>query len=761
MFGSLTIFIVICLYMVLLFALALRVERSQERLSRSYVWVYGLSLGVFHTSWAFYGNVGDAASHGIRFFIMDLGSYLCLALWGILVYRMVQAKEVFRVTSIADFIAARYNRSQTIAALVALTALFGSVPYVGLQIKAVITSIGVITADEGSSLIDADSADALTGFAACMILVLFTILFGIRRLDPTEHHYGMVVVLALESAIKVIALLAVGAFITFGVYDGFGDLWQRMEQQDLTHLTSAGVDEIGIGGLATHMIIGFFSIMLLPRQFHLAVIENSSKKHIKPAALILALYLLLMSVFIVPLAAAGLLQGLAPERSDMFVLLLPLQQENGLLSLLTFLGGFAAASGMVIITTTTISTMVANHLILPLAESWQPLQVLRGYLLLVRWAVAVLLIFSAYVFITAFSGAYFLVGIGTLAITALLQITPALLGGMFWRKATTNAAILGICAGLLVWFYTLLLPVMGQDVQWVQRWLLEGPAGIEMLKPQALFGMEWQDETAHGVIISLGLNAVLFVAYSLLFEPNKEERNLTEEYMAIFAAPTTAGLAQARPTGLDDYINFGEKRQEVYRLLTQYLNSSKAERLLEQVVHDLHVASREFVNIIELVEFHRMVEHELAGSIGAASSHSAVRSHIRYSERESNELKAIYHHIATGIKGGEEQAIVNQDRDQAIDLLQSRITVLEQDVSERDATIEVLRDKLDERYEEVFRYRMETQRLQNTLNQLADTSDEIEAEQDLEEENRQLKQMYADLSLKLQSLHGRDEDNKD
>ena len=184
-------------------------------------------------------------------------------------------------------------------------------------------------------------------------------------------------------------------------------------------------------------------------------------------------------------------------------------------------------------------------------------------------------------------------------------------------------------------------------------------------------------------------------------------------------------------------------------------------RLLEQVVHDLHVASREYVNIIELVEFHRMIEHELAGSIGAASSHSAVRSHIRYSERESNELKAIYHHIATGIKGGEEQAIVNQDRDQAIDLLQSRITVLEQDVSERDATIEVLRDKLDERYEEVFRYRMETQRLQNTLNQLADTSDEVEAEQDLEEENRQLKQMYADLSLKLQSLHGRNEDSKD
>lgn len=750
MFSSLVIFLVVSLYMVFLFALATRAERYQERLSRSYIWIYGLALGVFHTSWAFYGNVGDATQHGFRFLVLDFGSYACLALWFVLLRRMVQVKEAFHVTSLADLVAARYNRSQYVAALVSLIALFGSVPYVGLQIKAIIDSIAVVSYDDTYT-----GAGQLAGFISCAILLLFTILFGIRRLDPTEHHYGMMVVLALECVIKLLALLAVGLFVSYGLNDGLVDLYGRIEDAGLHQLTSFNTDSQGIASLAPLFIIGFFGVLLLPRQIHIAVVENGSQNHIKPAAWILAAYITLFSLFVVPIAGAGLLEGLPIERADMFVLLLPLQQENGWLTLSTFLGGFAAASGMVMITTTTVATMVANHLVLPLAERFERLAFLRAYLLQVRWAVAFTLIFSAYVFVTFLVGSTLLSALGTLAITAMLQIMPALLGGLFWRRGNTRAALVGMTSGLLVWFYTLLLPVLLRENGWMMELLVQGPMGIAWLRPEALLGIDVWDSTTHALFFSLGVNCTLYLFISLLSVVSIEEGKLTDEFMELFKPQST--LRKVRHAGLDSYIDFEEKQEEVRQLLAHYLHQEKADVLLLQVLHDLRINSRKQLNIIELVEFHRMVEHELAGSIGAASSHSAIQAYIRYSEQESNDLKALYHHLASEIKNRDASGLGQQERDQTIDLLQSRIALLESDISEKERLIEILRDKLDSQYEEVFRYRVENQKYreaheryeQERKTLLASTPME---RSELEEENRRLKMLYAELSLENKRL---------
>ncbi|MEH6578570.1 MAG: hypothetical protein V7731_16025 [Amphritea sp.] len=745
MFSPLSIFVVICLYMALLFAMATGFERHQERLTPHYVWIYGLALGVWHTSWGFYGNIGDTAANGFRFLALDLGSYLCLALWWLLVKRMVQVKEAFHITSLADLIAARYNRSQYIAALVSLIALFGSIPYIGLQIKAIIVSIGVISSGPSSS-----DSQQLTGFATSIILLLFTVLYGIRKLDPTEHHYGMLVVLALECVIKLLAMIAVGLFVTFGLFQGVADIAEKITANNLQHITSFGLEKQGVSSLIAQFIIGFFALLVLPRQFHIAVVENSSQKDIRPAAWIFGGYILLFSVFIVPIAAAGLLQGLPTEQADMFILLLPLQANNTSLTLATFLGGFAAASGMVIITTTAIATMVSNHLVLPLAEHWSRLAWLRGYLLQVRWVIALLVILLAYTFASILAAPYLLASLGSVAITALLQVVPALFGGLFWRRGNTKAALGAMLCGLLIWFYALLLPIMLREYAGLPGLLEFGPANIGWLKPEGLFGFDFLDTTAHGILFSLGVNTLVYVGISLLLDPHKQERNLTDEFMQLFS-PETAER-QVRPTGLNDYIDFDQKLDEASRLLSNYLNKNKVTVVLQQIMKDLHVSNKKQINIIELVEFHRMIEHELAGSIGAASSHSAMQSYVQYSVKESNELKAIYHHISTELKSTDTQTIGKHDRDKTIDVLQTRIAVLESEIAEREEEIETLHNSLDERYVEIHHLRLQTQKNQQPSDQQLNRQNANRSLSELEQENERLKQMYAELSLDVQRL---------
>ncbi|GGK70317.1 hypothetical protein [Amphritea balenae] len=742
MFSLFSVFLAICLYMALLFALATGAERHHKKLQPHYLWIYALAMGVFHTSWGFYGNIGYAASHGFMFILLDLGSYLCIALWWVLLRRMVQVKEALHITSLADMIAARYNRSPAIAAAVTLIVVLGSVPYIGLQIKAVIQSVGVLT----DTPLDNEHIN-LTGIGSSLILLLFTILYGMRRLDPTEHHYGMLVVLAVECVIKIGAMLAVGIFVSFGLYEGIGDIFNQLQNNNLEHITGLGPEhQRGSAGLGL-FVIGFFSILMLPRQFHIAVVENASQKHILPASLILTLYLLLFSVFMVPIAGAGLLHGISPDQADMTMLLLPLQSNQHGLALATFIGGFAAASGMVIITTTTVSTMVTNHLILPLAERWQMLIWLRSHLLQARWAVALSVILLSYLFVTALTASYLLLSIGTLAITALLQVVPALFGGLFWRRGNGKAALWSMLAGMLVWFYTLLLPILLRQLNMAPELLESGPFAINWLHPEALFGLKDIDTTAQGLLFSLGINCLLYYLISVLTQPHKEERNLTNEFMALFDHNKER---QVRPGGLDDYIPLEDKREEAVQLLSHYLRRNKALERLLQIETDLHIQTKKSINIIELVEYHRMIEHELAGSIGAASSHSAVKSHLCYSNREASELQAIYHHISHELREAGQSG--SSDKDRTIDVLHSQIAELERTISTQQHEIEQLLDRLDGHYEQIHQHRLQAQQYRDSLEQLKARQTGRE-KNELEQENKRLKLLYAELSLKLDQLN--------
>jgi len=712
MFSPAIVVTAVVIYMLCLFAVAQVVEYRVAKTGRAIKspWVFALSLAVYHTSWTFYGSVGFATTSGLLFMGIYAGALIGILFWWVTLRKMVVVKENFRITSIADFISTRYRRSQRIAGLVTLIALIGSVPYIALQLKAVVNSFEIITYDH-------DSPWANSGLFVTLLMTAFTIVFGVKRLDPTERHQGMMGVLVVEAFVKIVAFVAVGLFVCYVMFDGWGDIANQIRMNGLDYLTSPTATPNSASMWLTLIILSFSGILLLPRQFHVAVIENTDQKHIKTAMWLFPAYMILINLFVVPIAAAGLLLDLPSEKADFFVLLLPQLIDNEPLTMLAFIGGFSAATGMIIITTMTLSTMVSNHLILPIIELTPKAQAMRSYLLQIRWLLVAAIIFGSYWFELEFSDSYILVAIGLLSFVAILQFAPAVFGGIFWSRANSAGAFSGLLAGFLVWCYTLGLPTFIKQGWLPPEILINGPWDIYWLRPEALFGLDNFTPVTHSVIWTLGVNISVYVIGSLIYHPNKEERTLTTEFMA--AMQPIQPNRKARPAGLDAYIPLNVKLEEAQTLLKQYISGNKAHEAVFNIADDLQVLNKSHITIIELMEFHRMLEHMLAGSIGAASAHSAIEQQVRYSDRESSELKALYSHIVTGLNN---QATYNPETKDPEDTalpngfgmisdLQNQIDSLETLSTDQKRMLVELEAKLESRYEEIFKYRMEAQRL--------------------------------------------------
>ncbi|MBY4677879.1 hypothetical protein [Marinobacterium arenosum] len=711
MFSPLTVILVVTCYMAFLFGIAQLVERriEQNRYNPDKPWLYALSLAVFHTSWSFYGSVGFASQNGLLYLGVYIGAFLGIMFGWVSLRRMVQAKEAFRITSVADFISTRYNRSPALAALVSLIALFGVTPYIALQLKAVIDSLQIITDAPSGEVLDVRAA----GLLVTLFMAAFTIIFGVRRLDPTERHQGMISALVAECLVKLTAFLVVGIFVTYYLYDGFGDIAQRMHDHNISYVMSAAAHEDAGVLWLTLIILSFVGVQLLPRQFHVAVVENVHQRHIKTAMWLFPLYMVASNIFVIPIAGAGLLSNLPSENADYFVLMLPQSQGEDLITLIAFIGGFSAATGMILITTMTLATMASNHLVLPLIEKFGLLNQLHNYLLQIRWLLVAAILFGSYWFADEFADSYILVAIGLLSFAAILQLAPPLLGGLFWKRGNSLGALLGLSLGFATWWYTLALPTFIKHGWFSADLLNEGPWGIGLLRPEALFGLSGLPPISHAVFWSLLLNIAGYLIGSLLYKPNKSERNLTTEFLC--ALLPAARQHKARPTGLEAYIALHPKMDEAESLLASYLSDEKASRSVQTIAEDLQVSGKDRVTIIELVEFHRMVEHVLAGSIGAAGAHSAMENSIRYNERESADLKALYSHIVSELNVPTiEQETIRSGAEEGgfglIEELQAKIDALQATARQQEEKIAGLEQKLEQRYEEVFRYRIEAQK---------------------------------------------------
>ncbi len=533
-------------YLGLLFAIAYYADRRADAgrpIASPYI--YSLSLAVYATAWTFYGSVGRAASDGIGFLPIYIGPTLMIALWWVVMRKILRISKANRITSLADFIASRYGKSALLGGLVTVIAVIGILPYISLQLKAISTSFTILV-QYPEIIMPAEAADAPvrqdTAFWVALILAAFTIAFGTRHLDTAEHHPGLVTAIAFESLVKLLAFLAVGLFVTFGMYNGFGDLAARAAAEPKLLAMMAPLGGVA-GGYASWVwltILSMLAIMFLPRQFQVAVIENVDEKHLNKAIWLFPLYMLAINVFVLPIAFGGLLRF--PDGSvdaDTFVLTLPMAERQELLALLVFIGGLSAATGMVIVETIALSTMACNDLVMPVLLRLRSLRLnerhdLTGLLLGIRRGAIVLILLLGYLYFKLAGEAYALVSIGLISFAAVAQFGPAILGGIFWKGGTRLGALAGLAAGFAVWSYALLLPALARS-GWLPIGLLEqGPFGIELLKPQQLFGLAGMDQITHAMIWSMVANIGAYVGVSLSVSPSAAEHRQASLFVDVF-----------------------------------------------------------------------------------------------------------------------------------------------------------------------------------------------------------------------------------
>jgi Na+/proline symporter/nitrogen-specific signal transduction histidine kinase len=640
-----TIILISFAYLGLLFAIAYyadqRADAGRPVIASPYI--YSLSLAVYATAWTFYGSVGRAASDGIGFLPIYIGPTLMIALWWVVLRKILRISKRNRITSLADFIASRYGKSALLGGLVTVIAVIGILPYISLQLKAVSNSFTILVqypeiimpAQVGAAPIREDTA-----LWVALILAAFTIAFGTRHLDAAEHHPGMVAAIAFESVVKLLAFLAVGVFVTFGVYNGFGDVFARAAAEPSLRAMLTPFEGVA-GGYSNWVwltILSMMAIMFLPRQFQVAVIENVDEKHLNKAIWLFPLYMLAINVFVLPIAFGGVLRF--PDGSvdgDTFVLTLPMAEKRELLALLVFIGGLSAATGMVIVETIALSTMVCNDLVMPVLLRLRRLRLnerpdLTGLLLGIRRGAIVLILLLGYLYFKLAGEAYALVSIGLISFAAVAQFGPAILGGIFWKGGTRAGALCGLLAGFAVWLYTLFIPALARS-EWLPIGLLEhGPFGIELLRPLQLFGLTGLDQINHAMIWSMIANVGAYVGVSLAVSPSADEHRQASLFVDVFRLPGEAGGAR--------FWRGTASVPELYNLLARFLGSTAADSAFAEYASakGLLWPDQRLAADADLVHY---VEVQLGGAIGAASARVMVGSVVKEEALTIDEVREI------------------------------------------------------------------------------------------------------------------------
>lgn len=614
-------------YLVSLFAIAWWGDRRAEQ-GRSVIrhpGVYTLSIAVYCTSWTFYGAVGSAARSGPEYLAIYLGPTLVFLGWWLVLRKIVRIGKVHRITSIADFIASRYGKSSGLAVLVTLVAVAFVMPYIALQLKAVATSWTVLSAYDTISAapLEVTAPTAIfadTAFWVAAGMAVFSILFGTRHIDASEHHEGVVAAIAFESLVKLLAFVAVGAFAVWGVFDGFGDMFAAAAAlpQAVDLFTFAAPD--APARWVTITLLSMCAILCLPRQFQVMVVENVDERHLGTASWLFPVYLLILSVFVVPIALAGLMVLPTWADADSFVLTVPLTQGQDWLALLAFIGGLSSATGMVIVACIGLSTMVCNDLVMPLLLRSKRLGLseqgdLTGFLLFVRRASIVGLLLLGYVTyrLTGQSGA--LASIGLISFAGAAQFAPAILGGLFWRRGTRRGAKVGLLLGFLTWVYTLLLPSFARSGWLDIAFVRQGPWDIAALKPEALLGLTGMDPLTHALFWSMLANLGAYVVVSVFSRQDALERIQATLFVDIFRRPDAEEPQVWRRTATVS---------DLYALVQRFLGRAAAHRAFRDYgerrglnVRSMRDAEPELVHLTERL---------LAGSIGAASARVMVAS---------------------------------------------------------------------------------------------------------------------------------------
>jgi Na+/proline symporter/nitrogen-specific signal transduction histidine kinase len=729
-------------YLLVLFAVAWTVEHSSGRISRltGSSLVYTLSLAVYCSSWTFNGGVGRASQTGLDFLPIYLGPTLVFCLGPILIRKILRISHAHRITSIADLIGARFGKQASLAALVTIIATLGLLPYIALQLKSI--SSGFLALSAGAASADPTGGPMLADGAlwAAIVLTVFAMLFGSRSIRPGEHHPGMVVAVAVESILKLIGLTAIGLFVGYWLFDGLGDLFTRAGQvPEFRALFEGSAPPYGYNWI-TMTFLAALAIFCLPRQFQVMVVENVDERHLNRALWLFPLYLVAINLFVLPIAIAGRLMLPTGTDPDNMVLSLPFTTGHPLLALVAFLGGLSAAASMVVVETTALSLMICNDVVMPALLRVKRLGLaersdLTQLLLWIRRAAMIVIMTLGYFYMRHDSSQFALVSIGLMSFAAVAQFAPAIIGGLFWRGATNAGAFAGIAAGFLVWCYTLLLPSFARSGAFGADFVTDGPFGIDLLKPYALFGLHGLDPITHCTFWSMLANIGTFVAVSLAGRQSPMER----ARIALFVDSIEPGEAAQiwRRTALVP---------DLMSLATRFVGREKAAAAFESFARTRGVDPRTIVQAdAETVLFY---ERLLAGVIGAASARVLVAAIVEEEPLGVDEMMRILDETSRVIEANrrlEEKSFALEAATAELKEANAQLQVLDRLKDDFVATVnhelrtplasirafsEILREHSDLSREERLEFLgivvTESERLTRLINQLLDLS-KIEA----------------------------------
>ncbi len=627
-------------YLLFLFVVASVAEASSRWLARGRLrtLTYVLAASVYCTAWTFYGSVGLAANRGLEFLTIYLGPACVALLWPVLLRKLVRVSKEQRITSISDFISSRYGKSAPLGGLVALLVVCGMIPYIALQLKAVSVSFTMILREE--AVLDVFDPTLLVAAT----LAIFGILFGARNLDFTRQQTGLMTAVAVESVVKLVAFLLVGVYVTWGLFGGFADIFGRIAAHPEWSrlLTLDRPPAASYARWTAMLLISMLAVMFLPRQFHVLVVQNARDRDVNAVSWSFPLYLLLINLFVLPIAFAALL--VFPEGgagADSAVLRLPLHADNHLISVVVFLGGFSAATAMIVVDSLALSKMITNDVILPM-------MLRRKFTEDIYWAtlfytrLAILgVVGLGFVWARMERGQLLLVEMGLLSFIAVSQCAPAILLGLYWRRGNRQGACAGIVAGFFMWFYTLIIPALVKEGVLGPTLLADGPFGVGLLRSDAFLGLSGLDGISHGVFWSLFANVGCFVMVSLFTEQRADDR--------MQAAAFVGSRGEEKTTATPPAIL---SATEIDRLIHHFVGDEEARAITRELFGGKLPGE---LSVPELLELRIRLERLLAARLGAAAARMIVEDRFTISKEEARQLVSSFQQMQQSLRVTEEE----------------------------------------------------------------------------------------------------------
>ncbi|HWP93228.1 MAG TPA: ATP-binding protein [Thermodesulfobacteriota bacterium] len=637
-----SLFLIIVIYLTFLFFVAYFSEKYGKYLDsyRLRSIVYVLAASVYCTAWTFYGSIGLAANRGLEFLTIYLGPALIAILWPIILKKIIRISKEQNITSISDFINSRYGKSHALGTLVTVLILFGVIPYIALQLRAISLSLNVIIG-EGSTFKSFDPT-----FFAVIVLGIFAIIFGVKNLDFTKEQKGLLTLIAIESLVKLLAFLIVGFYVTFGIFDGFGDIFRRAyENSEYRRLLILNNEFTSYSRWFSLLFISMMAVMFLPRQFHVMVVQNRDERHISQLKWMFPLYLFLINVFVLPIALSGLLLEFPISQADDFILLIPQSHKNNPVLMTVFLGGFSAATAMVMVSSIAVSKMITNDIVIPIILKMQKLgNIYKANLYSTRISILVVILLG-YLYANILGKGHLLVDIGLLSFTAVTQCAPAILLGIFWDKGNKKGAFTGISLGFFIWFYTLIIPALVEKGFLSSEIIANGLFDISLLKPTEFLGLRGLDDITHTVFWSMFFNVGAYILVSLLSGQDEEESIQSNSFVKVFQKVEFEPLFQRKAILSTD---------EIKKLIHKYIGHEGANLLLKELFPEQRLEKPDF-SIHELLEMRIKVEKLLSAYLGVAAARFIVEDKFTISKAEAEKIVESFQRMQTSLRVTEEE----------------------------------------------------------------------------------------------------------